>query len=195
MEIDRWGQPVERVTLERPPQPAPITRDELKALIAVVVAYTRRQPDEGMVAVWGTQAQMGRWTYEEAVRAIHQWGYDRAPDAWLEPSDVTRAIRAERQDRALREEQQRMESRPADPATAERVREVVTEIVAKLGWEDDPGTTPRAIAPLLSEPCPHCGATVGSHCTTGPPHFRALRKSGCHPARAERLATRLQGSA
>lgn len=190
-ELDRYGHPVQRITPERPPQHPPLTSDELKGLIDLVVAYTRREPDRTMVEVWATQSLLGRWTYEEAARAIHQWGYSRAPDAFLEPSDVTRTIRAERNEAAQRAEQARLESKPADPAAARRVREIVGGIAEALGWPVDE-VEQRSTIPVLAVPCPHCHASAGAGCTT---NGRALQKTRCHPSRSDALAEHLKAGA
>jgi hypothetical protein len=190
-ELDRYGNPVERVRPERPPQPRPLNADEIQALIDLVVAYTRREPDRTMVEVWATQSLLGRWTYPEAAQAIHRWGYNRAPDAFLEPSDVTRTIRADRQEAAQRAEQARLEALPADPAAVERVREIVGGIAARMGWPVDEVEQASPV-PVLAVPCPHCLASAGTSCTA---NGRPLQKTRCHPSRSEALAEQLKRGA
>lgn len=73
-----------------------LTEAEFKALIDLVVAYTGREPDKTLIETWATQAGIGRWAYPEAARAIHLWVATRKPQDFLEPSDITRAIRAVR---------------------------------------------------------------------------------------------------
>lgn len=183
-EIDRYGRAVDRVAPQRPPQPPLLTGAELKAVLDVVVAYTKIEPDKTLIEVWAAQSGIGRWTYDEAVRAVHQWAADRAPNAFLEPSDVTRAIRAARQDRALRAEQRRLEDGPAaDPASAERITQIVGHLAKSMGWTEE---GQERVGLALRVGCPYCGAPVGTRCTT-PATGKPLRRSPCHPARAEAL--------
>lgn len=187
---------LDRVRPERPMQPAPLTDDEIAQVVDLVVAYTRREPDRTMVQVWAAQSVIGRWTCTEAEQAIHLWAAHREPGAFLEPDTVTRAIRADRQDRALRAEAARLRE-PADAAAAERIREIVSGIAERRsvpsdqpsGGDEKPGADdPRGAGPVLSVACPHCGADVGEHCTTGAPRYRRLGGAGCHPSRAAALA-------
>lgn len=187
-EVDRYGHPVERVIPDRPAPIPPLSPAEIEKIVDLVVAYTRRQPDATMVEVWAAQSVIGRWTFPEAARAIHLWGRDRQPGQWLEPSDVTRLVRAERQDRAMREEAARLAAIPADPAAAKRVEQITRELAARMGWSEE--SVDRANF-ALKVGCPHCGAAVNTRCTT-PSTGRPLQLSTCHPARAEALAEHLR---
>lgn len=184
-ELDRYGHPVERVTPERPPQPRPLSTDEIEGLLDLVVAYTRREPDKSMVQVWAAQSLLGRWTYDEAATAIHRWGYNRPENGFLEPSDVTRLIRADRQDAAQRAEQAWLESRPADPAAAERIRDIVNGLAAQMGWADDDSEAPAQS--VLSVACPFCHSGIGQPCTR-PGQGGTVRRRGAHPSRREAAA-------
>lgn len=73
---------------------ATLTEADFKALIDLVVAYTGREPDKTLIETWAAQAGIGRWAYPEAARAIHLWVANRKPQDFLEPSDITRAIRS-----------------------------------------------------------------------------------------------------
>lgn len=190
-EIDRYGKPVERVTPERPPPVPPLTVDEIEKLLDLVVAYTGREPDRTLVEVWAAQSAIGRWTFAEAARAIHLWGRDREPHHWLTPADVTRLIRAERQDRAMREEAARLEARPANPASAARIAEITQELAQQLGWSEESVDRTNFALKVV---CPHCHAAVNSRCTH-PTTGRPLQQSACHPARAEALVEYLRGGA
>jgi hypothetical protein len=175
-EIDRWGHPVERIRPERPPQPDPLTPAEVKAIIDLVVAYTRREPDKTIVQVWATQSALGRWTYAEAARAIHVWGSTRGKNDFLEPSDITRAIRAERQDRAMRE------PLPApNPIGQARLHKLIANAFQSISDNpDDPGDVARRAA--LTRPCPHCGANQAEPCTRLSLRGR-VRLAKVHPSR------------
>src|SRR5690606_41896525 len=52
------------------------------------------------------------------------------------PGDVTRLIRASRQDQAMREEATRAQA-PVDHASADRIRQVVGELAEQLGWSEE----------------------------------------------------------
>jgi hypothetical protein len=177
-EIDRYGFPVERVRPERPPAPPPLTPAEIEQIVQLVVAYTRREPDTSMVQVWAAQSLLGRWTFDEAARAIHQWGANRGPNDFLEPAVVTRAIRAERQDRAMRE--------PIvhpDPIGQARLTELLAGAFRSINDDPaDPGGAARRTA--LSRPCPHCGAQQSEPCSR-PGLAGRVRLSKIHPSRFE----------
>lgn len=181
-ETDRYGHPVERIRPERPPQPQPLTPGEIGRLLDLVVAYTGRDPDTTLVEVWSAQSLLGRWTYAEAARAIHQWGANRGPRDWLEPAVVTRAIRAERQDQAMRE--------PIvhpDPIGQARLAELIGGAFQSIS--DDPadpdGAARRA---ALARPCPHCDAKPHEPCTRLGLRGR-VRRSNVHPSRLVEGAT------
>lgn len=181
-EIDRWGDPVERVQPDRPPAPPPMTVDELDGLVKAVIAYTGRESSEALATVWIAQAQLGRWTYVEAMAALHAWARDHESGAFLEPSDITRSVRAARRDAALAGEAAR--ARVVDPGAAERLRRGVAQVASRLGWAD---REQRREAGALAVPCPWCGAREGEPCRnshTG----RPLTASTCHPGRTEALA-------
>lgn len=182
--------PAERIRPERPAQPKPLTANEVTRIVDLVVAYTRREPDATMVQVWAAQSVIGRWTCAEAEAAIHLWASRREPGDFLEPGDVTRTIRAQRQDHAMRAEQARNEATPANPAAAERIREIVGGLAQRMGWHDE--DTPRGPGASLAVACPHCHAAVGSRCQSG---GKPLRKAACHPSRSDALAAQLKRGA
>lgn len=187
-EIDRYGYPVERVRPERPAPPPTMTAAEIEEVVKLVIAYTRREPDTALVQVWAAQSVLGRWTFEEATKAIHLWGANRGPNDFLEPSDVTRSIRADRQDRALRAEQARLEANPGDAAAAERIQQIIGELAQHMGWSEE-GQDRAGFA--LRVRCPHCGAAEGARCVS-PTTGKALTHSPCHPSRTEALGRYLR---
>src|SRR5690606_15337461 len=103
------------------------------------------------------------------------------------PGDVTRLIRASRQDQAMREEATRAQA-PVDHASADRIRQVVGELAEQLGWSEEPKAREGF---ALRVPCPHCGAGVGARCTN-PGSGRPLSTQPCHPSRADALAAQLR---
>jgi hypothetical protein len=48
-----------------------MNQDEVLDLLSVVTAYDNRTPTQAVVAAWTEVAQRGRWTYGEAVDAVH----------------------------------------------------------------------------------------------------------------------------
>jgi hypothetical protein len=186
----QFGYEVERVLPDRPPPPPPLTPDEVRALLDLVVAYTGRQPDVSMVQVWGTQAVLGRWTLAEATTAIHRWGRDRRPNDFLQPSDVTHTIRAERQDAALRAENERLRNLP--PLTPDRLK-TIREFAGSAfrSWvslDDDTTVHPRG----LHVPCEGddassgCGAQRGEGCRMPRGVRRRPRDGFVHASRMDR---------
>lgn len=174
-EIDRWGQPVERVAPQRPPQPPPMTRAEIGRLLAAVVAYDNREPTEPTEFAWGAAAQDARWTYDEAVLAVRQ--HYAASTEWIMPAHVTERIRAARQDRAMRAEAE--QARVADVTAAARVREVCAEFgITHFSISDDTREHPRG----LHVDCPSCKARRGNACTHP---TRGVIPGLMHPSRAD----------
>lgn len=65
---------------------------EVRAILAAAMAYDNRKPGEANIAAWMEAAVRGRWTFEEALEAVHDH-YLKSPD-WLMPAHVTAFIRA-----------------------------------------------------------------------------------------------------
>ncbi|GAA0897852.1 hypothetical protein [Pseudonocardia zijingensis] len=177
-EIDRYGHPVERIRPERPAPPPPLTPAEIGGLLDLVVGYTGREPDKTLVEIWAAQSLLGRWTYSEAARAIHLWGANRGPNDFLQPADVTRAIRAERQDRAMRQPQP-----VPDPIGQQRLRELIDGAFQAITDDpDDPSDAARRAA--LQHACDYCGAKPSEPCTRQGLSGR-VRLAKVHPSRLE----------
>lgn len=160
--------------------------DEVVDLMTAISAYDNRKPNPAAVLAWGKAAELGRWTLPEALDAVHAH-FAECPD-YLMPAHVTQRVKAARTDRAMRDEAVALEAGPADPVAAARVQAIVAEVAETLGWETDR----RGGGLALRVRCPFCAAAAGVRCVatvTGVP----LRKSGCHPSRAELLATQMAG--
>lgn len=65
---------------------------EVRALLAVAMAYDNRKPGEANIAAWMEAAERGRWTFEAAVEAIHEH-YARSTE-FLMPGHITATVRA-----------------------------------------------------------------------------------------------------
>lgn len=153
-----------------------MNRDEVKHLLAVVMAYDNRKPGEANVAAWTEAANRGRWTFDEALDAIHAHYAERSE--WLMPGMITAQIKAARQDRAMRE--------PIvhpDPIGQARLLELTAGAFRAISGDDtDPRDAARRAA--LARPCPFCAAKAGKPCTrrglTGP-----VTLTKVHPSRLE----------
>lgn len=87
----------------------------------------------------------------------------------------------------MRAEAARLAAHPADAATAARVEELVGELAARMGWEEDRDKAALSVA------CPYCHAKPRERCTGK--GGRPLRQSPAHPARIEaQAAARKQAS-
>jgi hypothetical protein len=70
------------------------TGDNIVELLQVAAAYDNRDIDAPMIAAWGEAARRQRWTFTEALEAVHQH-YSQGV-AWLMPGHVTQLIRRAR---------------------------------------------------------------------------------------------------
>jgi len=154
-----------------------MNRDDVVDLLSAITAYDNRNATQATVAAWSMAADIGRWTLEEALGAVH--AHYAESTEFLMPGHVTERIRSDRQDAALRK-RAALAAAPVDPQVAERIASIRQRMADDLGWDYQ---RPAA----LQVRCPHCGAAVNAPCTsasTGQP----LRKSACHPSRAEAFA-------
>lgn len=99
VERDEDGAVTRRDPIPSPPQPLPLYPREIGLLVEAVVAYEPwRAVDQTLIDVWTAQAQLGRWTFAEAMRAIHTWAQTRTRGEFLDPAEVTRMVKRERED-------------------------------------------------------------------------------------------------
>lgn len=154
-----------------------LTEREIKLVLAAAMAYDNRKPGEANTAAWSEAANRGRWSFPEALEAVHQHYAERSE--WLMPGMVTQAIRAARQDTAMRGPQ---EPTP-DPIGQARLRELVSGAFhAITGGDSD--ATHAARDGVLLRPCPYCHAKSGQHCTRRGLTGR-VRIGKVHPSRLE----------
>jgi hypothetical protein len=152
---------------------------EIRGLLAAAMVYDNRKPGDAAIMGWAEAASRGRWTYGEALNAIHAH-YAESRD-FIMPGDITQRIRARRHRpapvRALLAEPDRV---PADPA---RVAAMVAEIAAKFGWR----TYAEPTTGDLDQACPHCDAGPGRPCarriSTGRRRGEYVPISGVHHSR------------
>lgn len=147
---------------------------EIGALLAAVMAYDNRRVGESTVAAWTEAADRGRWSFDEALDAVH--GHYSESTEWLMPAHVTTRIREDRRARAAERDRQRVfeqTSRTGDPDDGPGV--AVDQHGMPVG--DDPGAgrteVPRhpGLATLHAEAmcvaCRACKAPVGERCVNG----------------------------
>jgi hypothetical protein len=120
------------------------------------MAYDNRKPGESTVAAWQEAAERSRWTFDEAREAIYQH-YANSTE-FLMPGHITAAIRAARRQPTPVQLLPRSADGPAQP---DRIRDLIHDIAALLGWPD---RAPED-SPALRYPCPHCGAVIGKRCS------------------------------
>lgn len=164
-----------------------LTRDETVDLLTAISAYDNRKPNAAALMAWGKAAEIGRWTFPEALDAVHQH-FSENPE-YLMPAHITALVKAARQDRAMRAEALALEAGPVDAAAAATVQRAVEQVAEQLKWDPD-----RRENASLAVACPACRVPAGQRCvlsTTGKP----LRKSSCHDSRAVALAEQLKRGA
>lgn len=68
-----------------------MTEPEVRRLLAAAMAYDNRKPGEANIAAWTEAANRGRWTFDDALEAVHEH-YARS-SVFLMPAHITKAIR------------------------------------------------------------------------------------------------------
>ncbi|MFE2994235.1 hypothetical protein ACFXG4_04790 [Nocardia sp. NPDC059246] len=71
-----------------------LTNDELVTVLQVITAYDNRSVDSATIAAWGEAARRKRWTFAEAIDAVHEYFSDNT--ARLMPGHITQIIRRDR---------------------------------------------------------------------------------------------------
>lgn len=149
-----------------------LTPDDVVDVLTVAAAYDRRTVGQADVHAWSDAAERGRWTRDEALDAVK--AHYAASTAWLMPAHVTERIRAERQDRAMREAAPK-----PDPDGQRRMAALTTGAFHDVPAADE---QPARRGPL-SVPCPHCQAQPGQGCTR--PSHGGPKPTQPHPSRRD----------
>jgi hypothetical protein len=151
-----------------------------RALLAIAVAYDNRRPSEANITAWMEAADRAHWIFEDAREAIHTH-YATSTD-FLMPGHITAWIKANR--RQPEAHKALAPAREPDP----RVRALVAQVAAKLGWERKPQQA--RTDPAQSVDCPYCRAIAGRPCarlaTRGPHRGEYVPLRAAHPSRIER---------
>jgi hypothetical protein len=149
-----------------------LTETEIRQLLAATMGYDNRRPGDLNVAAWIKASEVGRWTFDEALEAVHHHGANSTE--FLVPAHVTQRIRAERQDRAMREAAPK-----PDPDGQRRMAALTAGAFHDVPAADE---QPARRGPL-SVPCPHCQAQPGQGCTR--PSHGGPKPTQPHPSRRD----------
>lgn len=157
-----------------------LTNNQVVELLKAASGYDGRRPNDPARDAWAEQAKRGRWTYAEALEAIHD--HYAETEKWIMPVVISAKIKEARRQRAEAERRATEAARTVDAAGQERVRTAVAEIAMRLGMPVDPDhdEARRVIK------CPHCGAMPGERCVN-PQTGRPLRESPGHDSRVEAM--------
>lgn len=99
-----------------------MNQQEIRALYAKVIAYDNRKPSEANITAWAEQAEVGRWSLQEALDAVTE--HHRRSTDFLMPAHLHEIIRENRRQPALYVAQ--IEGpEPADESTRERIMTMV----------------------------------------------------------------------
>lgn len=102
-----------------------LSEQNIKKLLAVVMAYDNRKPGAMSVLAWGEAARRGRWTFDAALEAVHQ--HYATSTEFLMPAHLTTLIRARmRAPQPVSEAVAYLEA--ASPASEETRRRAMEEI-------------------------------------------------------------------
>ncbi|BAD54864.1 hypothetical protein [Nocardia farcinica] len=71
-----------------------LTNDEIVTLLQIATGYDGREIDEVLITLWSEAARRRRWTFTEAVNAVHEHFAEET--TWIMPGHVTQLIRRER---------------------------------------------------------------------------------------------------
>lgn len=150
-----------------------LTHDQVVDLLTAVSAYDNRKPNPASIMAWGKAAELGRWTFAEALDAVH--AHFASDTDYLMPAHVGNRIRDKRQDLALRQTGLEL-TQAADP----RVRAAVDQLARRLEIPEQFRPTPNE---ALRVKCPHCESGPGQPCTQQ--RQGARRDRSPHPSRIE----------
>lgn len=103
-----------------------LTEREIRALLAITMAYDNRRASDAAVLAWGEVADRARWTFDEAKEAIHT--HYASSTEFLMPAHITAEIRRARDTRSLPPKFDRAAIEPASPASEETRRKAMEQI-------------------------------------------------------------------
>lgn len=166
------------------------TEGEIRQLLAIAMAYDHRKPGDSTVMAWVEAARRGRWTFDEAREAI--LNHFATSTEYLMPGHVTTAIRESRSQPPPRAA---LPAAPANPASPDRIREIIRELAARLGWAGRRASPEETAALAFS--CPYCGAAIGRRCSRqlarGHRRGQWVEIANPHPSRVDLTRTVQEG--
>lgn len=161
--------------------------DDVVNLLTTMATYDGRKPSEAAILAWTEAATRGRWTFPEALDAVHE--HYRHHTDWLMPAHVTQTIRDRRQYAAPRA------TRPALPAgehadqttRAAAMAEIARAIAARRTPEPalPPGYVEDTRRAALKVTCPWCHARPTYDCTRPSAGDTHRRRDQPHPSRVD----------
>jgi hypothetical protein len=165
-----------------------MTEEQIRALLAVAMAYDNRRPGDAALAAWTEAATRGRWTFRAALDALH--AHYAETTVWVMPGHITARLNADRRQPPPTDA---IAELPAGPPTGpETFHAIIGQLAQRLGWTR--GTTTPEDTRLLAVDCPHCHAGPGRPCsrlaTRGPRRGQHVPLSGVHPSRRDIAAGR-----
>lgn len=157
-----------------------MTPDEIIDLLSIAATFDKRSVGESDVYAWSDAADRGRWTFDEAAEAVRSYYATTTHEKpWVMPSHITNAIKADRQDKAMRNQAaEQLRAGPPHPRVAAMIEQIAdTKAVPALEEPVDYAHPARV-------QCPHCKAAPGQRCSR--PSIGGPKPTQPHPSRIER---------
>lgn len=162
-----------------------MNEQQVRALYAAAVAYDNRRGSEANITAWTEQALRNRWTFPDALEAIHQ--HYASSTEFLMPAHIT-AIIADRRNAPPTVDTTRAALPAAPPAEPARIRELIGDLARKLHWRYQHHDDEQRTA-ILAVECPHCHAAPQRPCarqlTRGHRRGEWVKLAAFHPSRVD----------
>lgn len=100
-----------------------MTEDEIRGLLAAAMAYDNRRPGDANVAAWMEAAVRAKWTFREALDAVH--AHYATSTVFLMPGHITERLRVERRQPAPYTAL--LPAEPASDETRARMKDLIGE--------------------------------------------------------------------
>lgn len=151
-----------------------LTHDQVVDLLTAVSAYDNRKPNPASILAWGKAAEIGRWTFQEALDAVHKHFAENTD--YLMPAHVGNRIRDKRQDQALRETGHELMSAATDTRAIEAAKLLARRMEIPEQFRPSENSALRV-------KCPHCEAGPDRPCIRS--SMGGPRERSPHPSRIE----------
>jgi hypothetical protein len=123
-----------------------MTEHEIRLLLAAAMAYDNRNPGQAAVLAWQEAAARARWTFAEAIDAVH--AHYAESTAFLMPGHITQRLRARPAAAPPTVSELRGELPPTAPASVETRRQAVSRFAAKFAPPSHRGSAARSARPM-----------------------------------------------